>query len=376
MSTGVSIRIKRGRVHLDTYVAGRHHWQALGLRVTGNKATDREVLKMAETLRAQAEARLASGEFGLVDQVGGKQTLVAYAEGIARSQRVKNHLPKALKYIRQYFGARILSAVDERAMEAFRAWILDRPSLGQTTASHYFQALRTVLRRAERERLILRSPGERVDGIPELESMRVYLTVEELERLATHQSYGELGPAIAQGFFFACSTGLRKSDIYSLTWGMIRRPDPGWPGLEYRGRPAQGPAILKRQAKTKAVVGVPLNASAWAIINDGRIHKAAELVFPRLSASGTDPATYFREWERRAGIEKMIGWHTARHTFAVLSLENGTDLYTVSKLLGHKSIKTTQVYAKATDRMKREAVDRLPEIRLPSCENEGKAGGR
>lgn len=363
MGTGVSIRIKRGRVHLDTYTAGRHHWQALGLRVTGNKATDREVMRMAETLRAQAEARLASGEFGLLDQVGGRQSLVAYAEGIAQAQRVKNHLPKALKYIREYFGARVLSAVDDRALEAFRAWILERPRLGQTTASHYFQALCMVLRRAERDRLIIRTP--RADGIAVPEAVKVYLTPGELELLATHQIGGELGAEIVRGFFFACSTGLRKSDVYSLAWGMIRRPDLGWPDADYHGRPAQGPAILKRQEKTRAVVGVPLNVSAWAIINDGRIHKAAELVFPRLSASKTDPATYFRLWERRAGLEKRIGWHTARHTFAVLSLESGTDLYTVSKLLGHTSIKTTQVYAKATDTMKRRAVDALPAIELP-----------
>jgi len=63
-------------------------------------------------------------------------------------------------------------------------------------------------------------------------------------------------------------------------------------------------------------------------------------------------------------LQKKFGWHCARHTFAVLSLEAGADLYTVSKLLGHTDIATTQVYAKATDTMKRDAVKRLEDIDL------------
>jgi site-specific recombinase XerD len=71
---------------------------------------------------------------------------------------------------------------------------------------------------------------------------------------------------------------------------------------------------------------------------------------------------YFQKWATRAGIQKHIGWHTARHTFAVISLESGADIYTVSKLLGHTNIRTTQIYAKATDKMKRDAVNALPAI--------------
>lgn len=122
------------------------------------------------------------------------------------------------------------------------------------------------------------------------------------------------------------------------------------------------PRIMKRQEKTGRMVGIPLSAPAWAIIKDGTIHPRDELIFPRLTASKTSPVKYFRTWCSEAKVDKKIGWHTARHTFAVLSLEAGTDLYTFSKLLGHTNIATTQVYAKATDGMRREAVDRIPEI--------------
>ena len=66
-----------------------------------------------------------------------------------------------------------------------------------------------------------------------------------------------------------------------------------------------------------------------------------------------------------AGITKRVSFHSARHTFATLLLTYGTDLYTVSKLLGHTNIKTTQIYAKVIDEKKAEAVNLLNGIGKP-----------
>jgi integrase len=151
---------------------------------------------------------------------------------------------------------------------------------------------------------------------------------------------------VKKAFLFSCYTGLRISDLKTLIWGDIQHgPDQ----------------IIKRQKKTKEIVYIPLNKIAWGIINDGYLHNYTETIFPLL-----EKVLYYtlRTLAKRAGIEKKIGWHTARHTFAVLSLEAGAEIYTVSKLLGHTDVKTTQVYAKATDKMKRAVVDALPEIEL------------
>jgi site-specific recombinase XerD len=122
--------------------------------------------------------------------------------------------------------------------------------------------------------------------------------------------------------------------------------------------------LVKRQKKTKNKVFVPLNETAWRLINDGAIHSHTDLIFPRFGGVKDALNNYLSRWAARAGLEKKIGWHTGRHTFAVLSLENGAEIYTVSKLLGHTNLKTTQVYAKATDKMKREAVNALPGIEV------------
>ncbi|MDR3046299.1 MAG: tyrosine-type recombinase/integrase [Bacteroidales bacterium] len=69
-----------------------------------------------------------------------------------------------------------------------------------------------------------------------------------------------------------------------------------------------------------------------------------------------------RDWLAKAGITKKITFHSSRHTFAVMLLTYGADLYTVQKLLGHTDIQTTQIYAKIVDAKKRDAVNRLPSI--------------
>ena len=68
------------------------------------------------------------------------------------------------------------------------------------------------------------------------------------------------------------------------------------------------------------------------------------------------------KWINTANITKRITFHCARHTFATLLLTFGTDIYTVSKLLGHRNITTTQVYAKIIDTKKQTAVETIPKL--------------
>ena len=69
-----------------------------------------------------------------------------------------------------------------------------------------------------------------------------------------------------------------------------------------------------------------------------------------------------KEWGVESGVGKEITFHASRHTFATLALTYGADIYTVSKLLGHHSIKTTQIYAEVVDEKKVKAVDLIPEV--------------
>jgi integrase len=347
---GVHIRKKGKRLYLDVYTGGVRHWHTLGLILTGDRVTDKETMRLAEIARAKMMQRIFTGEFNLTDRIAGKQTIFAYAEKKALEMKKNDHLPKSLRYLEEFGGDIRLDAINEEWLAKFRDFLLKHKSLKQVTASHYFAAICHVIRQAYKERLIAHDPTVNVKKIREPEALKTFLTKEELEQLAATPLGGELGAEVKKAFLFACMVGLRISDLQSLTWGDIQRtPDP---------------TILKRQQKTQALVGVPLNAAAWAIIDDGRLHNTQEKIFPKLTQSKTDTTQYIRAWAAKAGIQKKFGWHCARHTFAVLSLEAGADLYTVSKLLGHTDIATTQVYAKATDTMKRDAVKRLEDIDL------------
>jgi integrase len=345
----VSIREKARRLYLDVYFKGQRKWITLDLKRSTDARQDKEIMHLAEVIRSKEEARIVSGEWGLLDPIEGKRSLVDYAEDLTKTTNLV-HLSKSLPYLRRHAGALQISAVNEKWLDGYRNFLLEQPTLAKITAAHYFSAICFVLKRATRDRVITRNPADGVKRIKEPEPMKVHLTSEELTLLAAHPLGGELGREISRGFLFACNVGLRVSDIIALRWGEIER--------------GSKPGLKRRQKKTGAIVVVPFNESAWALIDDGALHHRDELIFPRLSQSKTSQTQYFDTWTKHVGLEKKIGWHTARHTFAVRCLEAGVDLYTVSKLLGHTDIATTQVYAKATDGMKRKAVDALPKVEL------------
>ncbi|NQU84529.1 MAG: integrase catalytic domain-containing protein, partial [Mariniphaga sp.] len=143
---------------------------------------------------------------------------------------------------------------------------------------------------------------------------------------------------------FSALTGLRFSDIQKMVWGE----------LEYIE--GQGYFLNFDQKKTKGVEVLPISEQAHSLL--GEPGELTVKVFNGLKYSAYHNKHLF-QWIGAAGITKDITFHCFRHTFATLQLFNGTDIYTVSKMLGHKDLKTTQVYAKIVDEAKRQAADKI-----------------
>lgn len=320
------------------------------------KQHNKETILLAEAVRSEKILEIQSGRFGFVSSSSGKIGFLAYFEKMVEKKYDVNgtygNWKSAFKHLVNYCkGKEIqISKVDEVFLEGFKDYLLNEKisdkggKLGQNTALSYFNKIRTALKEAHRGRLISENPVLRVRGIKEEETNRQYLTLEEIQRLVQTECDN---PLIKRAFLFSCMTGLRFSDIANLKWKNLNYDENnGW--------------VLKfTMKKTKGVENLPINEQAIKLM--GKRGKDEEQVFENLvySAYGNKK---IHKWVKEAGIDKHITFHCARHSFATLQLTMDTDIYTVSKLLGHKNLKTTEIYAKVIDKKKINAVSKIPNI--------------
>lgn len=212
--------------------------------------------------------------------------------------------------------------------------------LSQNSACVYFVKFKAAIKKAYKDGKIQTNVGLDVAPIKVIETSRNFLTLEELNRLAKTSC---AIPVLKQAALFSALTGIRYGDIKKLTWGEIEL--------------IKGQYIVSfRQQKTKKLLTLPISKQTVSLL--GERQEADEEVFPRLILSSYY-SKYLIQWIARAGIDKKISFHNFRHTFATLQLSEGTDIYTISKMLGHANIKTTAIYAKVVDKLKREAADRI-----------------
>ena len=141
---------------------------------------------------------------------------------------------------------------------------------------------------------------------------------------------------------FSCFTGLRISDVRGLEWKDISVNN----GQTY---------ISVVMQKTNAPVYIPLSKQAMKWMPEKKDAATGGHVFNPLVNFGNVNEN-LKKWAKAAGVNKHVSYHTSRHTFATMMLTLGADIYTVSKLLGHRSVKHTQIYAKILDKKKDEAV--------------------
>ena len=226
----------------------------------------------------------------------------------------------------------------EHFLRTYNQSTYKRP-IGNNTIMKHIQRLRKMVTLSFHMEWIMRDPFVKFKS-SYTKSERTFLSQTELEAVIDYNPPIERLRIVKDLFVFSCYTGISYIDIVNLT-----------PDNLLKGMDGNNWIITKRQ-KTNTPVKVPLLEMAEMLINkykdDIRANQSGAL-FPVFSNQKLN--SYLKEIADVCGIQKNLTFHMARHTFATtVTLSNGVPIETVSKLLGHTKIETTQIYARVIER--------------------------
>lgn len=223
-----------------------------------------------------------------------------------------------------------------------------QPKIGNNTAMKHIKRLRRMVTLAYRMEWIDRDPF--VNFKMKIEKKeREFLTNEELQKIENMTSSIERLIAVRDLFIFSCYTGISYSDIVQLNTNNIVVGIDG------------DPWIMANRVKTGTPFKIPLLPVASTLIDKYKDHSRTQnhtCLLPKLSNQKLN--SYLKEIADVCGITKNLTFHMARHTFATtVTLSNGVPIETVSKLLGHTKLATTQIYARVVEKKVSEDMDAL-----------------
>jgi integrase len=320
------------------------------------KKFNSEALEVANLVKSKRELQIRNKEFGFKENVNISIDFVNFYQTIVdeyynkTSESNYNTWKASFNHFLNFSNGIIMSnQLDLNYINRFRAYLLnvkttrnskEPKNISRNTASSYYKNFIYVLKQAYKRNFIELNLADDAKYIKEEETHREYLTEEELTQLWHIPMKLEKVKHMA---IFSALSGLRFVDINKLNWKDV-----------YNDK-HQGYYIQFREQKTKNIKNHPISQTAYNILKSQNTNEG--LIFGGIKYSQiTRP---LKDWLNQASIGKKISFHNFRHSYATLQLANGTDIYTVSKLLGHKNVATTQIYTKILDKNKIEAANRI-----------------
>ena len=358
-------------IRKENYVGGKRKYEFLKLylipeRTREDKAKNEATLALAKAIQSKRIVEVQNDAHGFQNTNKSRVNLLDYLENIGKQSaeqgsrnyaRTVLNTVRALKLFRGDYIA--FRDVDKEFLSEFTDYLRQMPKaskygvlktggrLSANSVVSYYGTLRTAINRAYKEGIITVNPTKEFDFASKVRqepSRREYLTIDELKTLINTECRHEI---VKRAFLFSCLCGLRVSDIRKLRWCDLQRS-----GGRVR--------IEITMQKTKEPLYLPISDEALKWLPERGEANDSDYIFP-LTHEGTVNDT-LQHWAKVAGITKHISFHSGRHTHATMMLTLGADLYTVSKLLGHKNIATTQIYAKIVDKKKEEAIGLIPNL--------------
>lgn len=346
-------------LYLDIYVNGKRSYEFLKLYLIPEtnpqaKVQNENTMRAANTIKLNRILEITNNKAGLKNtSIRAKILLKDWMETFRQAQEQKG--VKDQKLIHNTVHALTAYNINVAMRDVNRDYIIGLTNflrndyrsprgkkLKDYSVINYLGCLRNALNMAVREDVIADNPIMKLsaqDKVKAPESQREYLTVEEVQQLeVTDSPY----PHIKQAFLFACYTGLRCSDVRSITWGKIIKD-----GEKYR--------LHTVMFKTKRPFYIPLSKKAMQWMPERGDKTDDDLIFENIPVQ-VNTKLYLQPWLDKAGITKPITFHCSRHTFGTMMLTLGVDIYTTSKLMGHTKVEVTQIYAKIINKKKDDAV--------------------
>lgn len=361
-STKVTLRkreLKSGKItlYLDYYPPVRNprtmemsRREYLGMYLIKNprtpfeKSQNAEKLAQAEAIRSHRELSIVNGQYGFMDKTKQKMDFLQYFQSKMQDKPEKwfivyNHFSKYVK------GTCTFADITTDLCNGFRTYLLNAKQLSHTdkticqnSASTYWSTFRALLAITYKEKFLQEDINDYLEKIDPQDTRRQFLTMEEVQSLAKTEC---IYPVLKSASLFSCLTGLRISDILALKWENFETYTDG------------GHCIRIRTEKTDTETLNPISDEAFNLCGT----PDTGIVFKGLRR--TMLSAPLQKWIKSAGIAKHITFHCFRHTFATLLVSNGAEIYTVSKMLTHKNVSTTQIYADLIDEKKREAAETI-----------------
>lgn len=356
--------------HIDENGKTKHHREFEYLKryifpnpkTSAEKKSNKENLLFGEQVLSLRKADFIQGKYKIKNKSKGKLLFLDYYIKLKEERYASkvnyDNWDAAQKHLERYSISHIaLEDIDENFVKGFKkhldshAKTKSNIGLAQNSKYTYFNKVKACLKQAYEDGYITDKAVTKVKGFEQGESTREYLSQDELNAISvTECRY----PVLKRAFIFSCLTGLRWSDINKLVWSEVREEGKDENGEEvYR--------IIFTQKKTDGLEYLYISKQARELLGEREANTFR--VFKGLKYGSTFNNELLR-WVMRAGITKHITFHSARHANAVLLLSNGADIYTVQKRLGHKEIRTTEIYAKIIDSKMKEAANIIPELKI------------
>jgi len=320
-----------------------------------DKDYNKQTEKLANGIKAKRELEIQNGIYGFSNTFKLNANFIDFVSTLLESKKSSKgnygNWDSTLKHLKAFAGDHItFNHIDLKFCEGFKDHLINKAKkssgepLSSASTSSYFSKFRAALNRAVKEKIISYNPAVDVPTPRIIHKPTVYLTIDELKKIVKAECRYDF---LKRAFLFSCYTGLRWSDVHKLKWGDIQKTADGKFKMSFN------------QEKTKELqyLHIPNQAKVFM----GEEGAGDELVFRGLKYSSYMNVE-LTKWMLNAGITKRVTFHVSRHTYGVLQLTYGTDIYTLSKLMGHSHLKTTEVYAKVVDSKKKEAASVIPDL--------------